>query len=114
MIEKIKRFWQDYIFTIAMALFIIGGSAVTVQAMQANPPAFLDEVVLGNVDGDVVEAAVESDDESLVTAESIHTDPSYFTIFDDDGDDDEPRFNGRGGRRDNERDGRDGRGGRGR
>ena len=63
---KIKRFWQKILFTILLTLFILGGSVLTVQAMQANPPENIAQVVAGDVPPPVVRAAVRTGDESLL------------------------------------------------
>ena len=90
--EKLKQFWQKYLFTILMSLFMLGGSVATVQALQVNPPENLEAVVLGNVNPRTVNTAVRTNDDSLLEA-------------DDDGDglfgdffDVQRRGRGRGGR----------------
>ena len=89
---KIKRFWQKNLFTIMMTLFILGGSAATIQAMQVNPPDNIEQVVSGEVPPPVVRNAVRTGNDSLLDGD-----------FDDDFDDffnfGRPDGRGRGDRR---------------
>ena len=72
-----------------MTLFILGGSAATVAAMQATPPDNLDQVVLGNIPENVVEEAAETGNETLVTDATVEAPSGFFAIFAEDNDDDE-------------------------
>ncbi|MEM7110862.1 MAG: hypothetical protein AAF614_00410 [Chloroflexota bacterium] len=80
---------KEKMFTAMMTLFILGGSAATVGAMQATPTANLDQIVLGNISENVVEEAAETGNESLVTNATIEAPTGFFAIFAEEDDDED-------------------------
>ena len=80
---------KEKIFTAMMTLFILGGSAATVAAMQATPTNNLDQIVLGNIPENVVEQAAETGNEALVTNATIEAPTGFFAIFAEEDDDDD-------------------------
>ena len=74
--------FKQKLFTAFLTIFIFAGSASTIWAMQVNPPNNLDHVVMGNIDGDLVEVAVQTDNEELVSAYPAEN-PNFFAITPD-------------------------------
>ena len=87
--SKRKPTLKEKFFTAMMTLFILGGSAATVAAMQATPTDNLDQVVLGNIPENVVEEAAETGNEALVTDATVEAPSGFFAIFAEEDDDDD-------------------------
>ena len=87
--SKRKPTLKEKIFTAMMTLFILGGSAATVAAMQATPTANLDQIVLGNIPENVVEEAAETGNEALVTNADVDAPSGFFAIFAEEDDDED-------------------------
>ena len=74
---------KQKLFTIIIGIFMLTGSLFTIGAMQVNPPANLDHVVMGNIDGDLVEIAVQTNDEELVSSYQAESPANFFAISTD-------------------------------
>lgn len=71
---------KQRLFAFILGIFMLTGSAVTIRAMQVNPPANLDHVVMGNIDGGLVEIAVQTNDEELVSSYPAETPANFFAV----------------------------------
>lgn len=71
------------LLTVFIAVFITIGSIATLQAMRVNPPENLELVMMGQIDGDLVELAIDTNDETLITQHPTNPHTSFFEIIDE-------------------------------
>ncbi len=72
--------FKQKLFTSLLTIFMLVGSSATIWAMRANPPANLDHVVMGNISGTLVEVAVDTGNEALVTDHPAEVPSNFFAI----------------------------------
>ncbi|MGB1251465.1 MAG: hypothetical protein ACPG8W_12670 [Candidatus Promineifilaceae bacterium] len=82
MAQRKQSLWQR-LFSGFMTAFMLIGSVATIGAMRVNPPANLDQIVLGNIDEDLVELAVETNNEALITEAIVEPSANFFAITSD-------------------------------